>query len=315
MEISEHDSQRDIYFTRKEFEELETFHPKTNAPNNEGIFKLFNIDGTTKLIKIFHYTRRINTIKTTMNILITYKGIIKEIHKELVLPEDYVYVENIHEEKIGSTFPLIQGKNLQDILSDESYNYKKKMILLKKLGQFLENLNTLIPYFPYKLHIGDLHEGNIMITKRNNIKIIDTISMYIDKNKLPTIEAQPSKYLEFNETIKEEKYQSKYPKQSNGLIIPNKDTDIFCYLFIILNTLANTDLAHIPLKDLLNYLDYLEYLKYNKYFLFSITKLFSLEENVNPYEFLNSITHKQYTKANYLSYKRKTGIDLTNISS
>lgn len=257
MKIFEHNNQRDIYLTRKEFEKLKIFHPKTKAPNNEGILKLIKIDDTTKLIKVFHYTRRSYVIKYTMDILITYKDILKERHEELVLPEDYVYVENPHEEKIGSTFAIIEGKNFQDILSDETYNYKKKMKLLKKLGQFIENLNKPIPNFPYKIYIGDLHEGNIMITKSNDIKIIDTISMYVNKNKYFLTEAQPSKYLEFNETIKEDKYPNKYPQQFNGLIIPNQNTDIFCYLFIILNTLARTDLAHIPLKDLLNYLDYL----------------------------------------------------------
>lgn len=132
MNIFEHNNQRDIYLTRKEFEKLETFHPKTKAPNNEGILKLIKIDDITKLIKVFHYTRRSYVIKYTIDILITYKDILKERHGELVLPEDYVFVENPHEEKIGSTFTIIEGKNFQDILSDETYNYKKKMKLLKK---------------------------------------------------------------------------------------------------------------------------------------------------------------------------------------
>lgn len=306
MEIYTYDGVRKIYLTRNEFNDLITFHPNSSVPNNEGIFKLFNIDGQTKLIKAFYYTRRLDTIQNNINILITYKEILKKYLPMLVLPEDYIFIENNNDYQIGFTLKPIIGTNLQDILAEESYNYKKKILLIKNLGKFLEKFGS-VPNFPYKIFIGDLHEGNIMITNNKTINLIDTTSLYIDTN---FCEAQPSKYLEFNEEIKKEKYNTKYKMQSNGLIIPNKNTDIFCYTFIILNALASTDMAHLPLSVLNNYLDYLEYLKFNAYFLHSVTELFSTSDNQNPCEFLNNITNKQFKKAHYLEYKRKTGYDL-----
>lgn len=311
MDIYTYGSQREIYLTRQEFNELETFHPKSSAPSNEGIFKLFKIDGQTKLIKAFHYTHRLNTIKNNIDILITYKEILNEYLPMLVLPEDYVFIENLNNYQIGCTLTPIKGTNLQDILTDETYNYKKKLSLLKNLGALLEKFGS-IPKFPYKIYIGDLHEGNIIVTKGKKIKLIDTTSLYIDTN---FCEAQPSKYLEFNEEIKKEKYSTKYKMQSNDLIIPNKNTDIFCYTFIILNTIASTDIAHIPLSVLNNYLDYLEYLKFNKDFLYCVTKLFSTSDNQNPYEYLNNITSKQLRKAHYLEYAKITGHNLIDSSN
>lgn len=302
MDIYTFEGQREIYLSRTEFNNLETFEPNSKAPNNEGTLKLFNIDNTTKLIKAFYYTRRLDTVKNTIDILITHSQALKEHIPSLVLPEDYVYIDNPHNHQIGCTFKPIKGTNLQDILSDDLYSYRKKLSLLKELGKIIDKFGS-IPNFPYKVFIGDLHEGNIIVTKRNKIKIIDTTSLYIDSNYC---EAQPSKYLEFNKTIKEEKYKDKYPMQPNGIIIPNRNTDIFCYSFTILNTLSKAELSLLSLNTLMNYLDYLEHLKFNKDFLYSITRLFSLEENINPYPYLNSITKNQYKKATYLSYKIKT---------
>lgn len=311
MNIYTYGDQREIYLTRQEFNELETFHPKSSVPCNEGIFKLFEIDGQTKLIKAFDYTHRLNTIKNNINILITYKEILNEYLPMLVLPEDYVYIENFSNYKIGYTLNLIKGTNLQDILTDETYNYKKKLSLLKNLGTLLEKFGS-IPNFPYKIYIGDLHEGNIMITKDRKIKLIDTNSLYIDTN---FCEAQPSKYLVLNEEISKEEFNNKYKMQNNGLIIPNKNTDIFCYTFIILNTIASTDIAHLPHSVLNDYLNYLEDIKINLDLLYCIDRLFSQEDNTNPYEFLNKITNRQLRKAHYLEYKRKTGHDLINSSN
>lgn len=306
MDIFTFGGQREIHLSQEEFTELENFHPSSKAPNNEGSFKIIKIDGQTKLIKTHYYTRKMDTIKTNLNILITYKEAIKQAIPELLLPEDYVYREI--KTGVSYTLKILHGTNLYDILHDETVSPKKKIDLLKKVGKTINRFGN-IPNFPYSIHIGDLHEGNIMVTKNNKIKIIDTLSCYINES---SCEPQASKYLELSNEIHNSNLLDKY-KQGYGIVIPNRNTDIFCYIYMILNTLASTETIFLSLKDLYNYLGYLEHHKFNKDFLYSVVKLFNREDNINPYEFISTITRKQFECAHHLTYKRKTGIDLSNI--
>lgn len=306
MDIFTYGSQREIQLSQEEFTELENFHPSSKAPNNEGSFKLIKIDGQTKLIKTHYYTRKMDTIKTNLNILITYKESIKQAIPELLLPEDYVYIND----KTGVSYTLkpLKWTNLYDVIYDDTVSPRKKIDLLRKVGKTINRFGN-IPNFPYSIYIGDLHEGNIMVTKNKKIIIIDTLSCYINNN---ICEPQASKYLELSNEILNNSLMDKY-KQSYGIIIPNRNTDIFCYIYMILNTIASTETIFLSLKDLYNYLDYLEHHKFNKDFLYSIVRLFTKEDNINPYEFISTITRRQFECAHYLTYKRKTGIDLSNL--
>lgn len=204
------------------------------------------------------------------------------------------------------TMKKINGVPLEWVLRDS--RIKIKIQLLQKLGQIINKFGQ-IPNFPYNLHIGDLHEGNILITTNKNLKIIDTLSTYIENMdglifETPN-EAPHSKYLEYNKEIKKAKYAKKYRKGYPNVIIPSKDTDIFCYIIIILNTLAQIEASMITLDALLNYLDYLENIGIDINFLNSVKTLFTTSPNINPHEYISNITNEQLEEAHYLHTKKE----------
>lgn len=67
----------------------------------------------------------------------------------------------------------------------------------------------------------------------------------------------------------------------------------------------------ITLDALLNYLDYLENIGIDINFLNSVKTLFTTSPNINPYEYISNITNEQLEEAHYLTYKKRTNIDLT----
>lgn len=104
------------------------------------------------------------------------------------------------------TMKIINGVPLEWVLRDSRIKMKIQLLqIINKFGQ--------IPNFPYNLYIGDLHEGNILITTNKNLKIIDTLSTYIENMdglifEIPN-EAPHSKYLEYNKEIKKNKIRKK----------------------------------------------------------------------------------------------------------
>lgn len=311
MEIKNNKNYKTIYLTEEEFKELEDFKVESGVPNTEGTFKKIKIDGQTKLIKRHTRGKHQELISYNIGMFLKYKDILLKHNSHLVLPEEEVKLKNSYSNIY--TLKLIEGIPLQYLLRCDECNFKIK--LLQNLGSILNKFGY-IPNFPYNLHIGDLHEGNIILDTKRNLKIIDTTSLYIENtnhflfdnpNDVPE-----SKYLEYNKEIKKEKYHNKYKKGYLHSIIPSKDSDIFCYIIIILNTLLQLEASMLNYNSLLNYLDYLENIGIDLNFLYSVTTLFSLSPNINPYNYISSITNEQLSEAHYLKYKKRTGIDLIN---
>lgn len=310
MKIKINKNYKTIYLTEEEFNELEDFKVESGVPNNEGTFKKIEINGQTKLIKQHIRGKHQELISYNINMFLKYKDILLKNNPHLVLPEEEVKLENSYSNIY--TLELIEGIPLQYLLRCDECNFKIK--LLQNLGSILNKFGY-IPNFPYNLYFGDLHEGNIILDTKRNLRIVDTTSLYIENTHHFLFEnpndVPESKYLEYNKEIKKEKYHNKYKQGYLHSIIPSKDSDIFCYIIIILNTLAQLEASMLNYNSLLNYLDYLENIGIDLNFLYSVTTLFSLSPNINPYKYISSITNEQINEAHYLKYQKRTNIDLT----
>lgn len=310
MKIQKDKHHNTLYLTEEEFKKLEDFKIGDCIPNNEGKFKKIEIDGQTKLIKQHVRGKHQELISYNINMFLKYRDTLIRHNPHLVLPEEKVKIQNNYSNIY--TLELVKGIPLQYLLRCDECNFKIK--LLHNLGSIINKFGY-IPNFPYNLYIGDLHEGNILLDTNRNLRIIDTTSLYIENTHHFLFEnpndVQESKYLEYNKEIKKEKYLSKYKQGYLHNIIPSKDTDIFCYIIIILNTLAQLEASMLTFNSLLNYLDYLESIGIDLNFLYSVTTLFSLSPNINPYKYLSSITNEQLSEAHYLKYQKRTNIDLT----
>lgn len=263
--------------------------------NTEGMLFTYKIDDKKMLLKTFYldYNDIINNKIYTLNCLNKYKGKINL--EELVIPEYLIYTKSRFE---GIMMDLIPGINLENILYSPKYNIKDKMSLLKKVGILLEKLDKVNNKNKFNLFINDLHEGNIIVTPDNDIKIVDLDSCKICDN-IPA----HSKYLSSlkRKCINNNKYKV---NESAHTINPNKDTDLYCYNIMVLNTLFQGDILRLTIDEFYDYLNYLESINIDKELLSLISKLYTEDSNYNIYEYLDTIDNNGY-KAHRNIYKIK----------
>lgn len=289
-----------INISEKRFQTLERYNPDTQFINTEAEIFLFPVNNEEKykIFKKFFITSGTNFSNKmfTINTLNDYKDYINI--NELVIPTDLIAIsKQLH----GTLMELVEGKNLSQIIHDSKVALPVKIDLLKQVGIVLEKMKLVRQQkILNDFYIGDMHEDNIIINPYQQIRIADMDSCKIAGNKI-----SPSKYLrQINKKgIINDKY--KLDKESPHLIIPNENTDNYCYNIMILNTLYQGDVSKLDLEEFNNYIDYLESIGINKDLINNFSNLYSTKENQNLYYLLDDLKKKGY-KAHKNIYKIKT---------
>ena len=149
-------------------------------------------------------------------------------------------------------------------------------------------------------YINDLHESNFIVDSNDNVKVIDIDSCKINHNKIFN-----SKYLSSRSFINEiYKYGKnidstdteyhKYSTDVSGAFIPDENTDLYCYIIVILNFLYGENTARFTLQEFYDYLSYLESIGVDKELLSYFDKIVDGSPNENPYELLDSLNSHLY---------------------
>lgn len=294
-----------VSFTQSQFEKLKKFNPGNDIVNVES--ELFIIGAKKseekKLLKKIDKIDKGEYMEkklVNINTLMFYKNLFDDL-PELVIPEKLAIIAG---QVVGYTMPFIYpNTNLQTILRSSDIPIEDKIKYLKKIGSLLDRMDN-IKNFPHEFRLGDLHEANFIIDKNDNLHVVDLDSSYISNNKCFT-----SKYLFLNPLLLDFLY--KYKIDEDRDIIPSKNTDIYCYIMIILNTLARYDMFNLSIIQFYNYINYLEEIGINKDLLFCIEKIYHSGNNENPLCYLDEIPIKKAYEAHHLVYKKRTGHDLT----
>ena len=95
------------------------------------------------------------------------------------------------------------------------------------------------------------------------------------------VKTQPDKYIQ-NQVI----------GNGPGYIVPNQNTDIYCYIIMILNYLTGNIFKYFTVDNFHDYLNLLSKLGINPEILYLIEKIVTKDDNINPYEYLLTITEK-----------------------
>ena len=74
----------------------------------------------------------------------------------------------------------------------------------------------------------------------------------------------------------------KYPVSIRFNMIPNDNTDLFCYHMILLKVLAKEDFSCLPMQVHYDYLDYIKKFGLPSELIESLENLYSKKENYNP---------------------------------
>ena len=199
----------------------------------------------------------------------------------LVIPDEIVSYYGVDR---GITMPFIEHVNLADLLKFKKMNPQDKLKFLKSVGETLDDLSSIKKYVPsmQNFALGDLHEANILVeAKTGKVKIVDLDSVYTGRG------IAPAKYLSNNSNL--DNISNKYVKNEAGVIIPNEQTDLYCYHMMILNYLYGGNVARLSQEEFYYYLEYLKHIGVSEEFLDSCLRLYMNQENINPKEYLDSL--------------------------
>lgn len=286
-----------INLTFEKYQNLQPFN--INTRHIEGSFYIYNNELLKSFINSQTWIDNFTNDKH-INLLTLEKQekTLKQI-EELLLPTNIITLNNNF---IGYTMPLLtNSKSYNQILQNSKIDFQTKIELLIKLGKILEKLEKITND---KVHIGDLHESNILLTNDYQTKIIDIDSLSLNNGIY-----FPSKYIVESLILEDfsEKYKIFKKNERIEKVRYTKNTDIYCYIIIILNTLANFKMHRLLETEFFDYIDYLETIGLPYKFLNTISKIYSTGENINPYPLLETLPLEKLSEANHLVYTKKTG--------
>lgn len=256
----------------------------TNPKNKKEIIKINNID----IINLKYNENKQYTIK----LLVDNYEYLQELDR-IIIPKEIVSIDLIPS---GYTMKYLKkSRVLKDVLNDQKITIDSKISYLKQIGEILRQLDSFRDKYPNlsNLYYNDIHEGNFLITKKEEVYGIDFESCSILDN-IPTISLYPM-LLDRILLGTSYKYPSnKYICESSTNLIPNRNLDLYSYTMIILNFMYGINYHKWTKTDLNIYLNYLDYHGANKEFLYTISYLYDEnKDNINPDYLLDYIKEMQ----------------------
>lgn len=288
-----------INISKKKFQELKKIDLSREIFNTEGTIYDFEYRGEKKILKTLYTLNGY----TFANKLYTIEML--DSNKEYLPSSFYIpdYLCASEGKIIGFTVPKIEGTNLSTILNDSSINYKEQIYYLKKIGEILNQLHNIRKYTPLNsIYINDLHESNFIVDNNNReLKVID-----LDSCKICSNEPFAARFLTPVSMVSEvDKYKVNNDPHSNGYIVPNSDSDLYCYSMIILNYLYGGKISNIGIENFYEYLNYLEFIGLNKELIDIFSKLLVGNcKNENPLNYLDSLNSEQICRSKKLVYEK-----------
>ena len=262
----------------------------------------YNTSGYLKIVNYFNrkmVLKKIDPIRcdevfSKVLFLNRYKNLMPS---NFVIPEFLVLLDN---KDLYMAIDYINGNNLGDVLKDKNINIRDKKIYLSYIGNTLEEMrhmreNPLLSDFC----LGDLHEDNFIVSNKKlytidlddaKIDSISPIASYLQVGSLFS-------YLHTDKYIIEDynPYFVKYKVDYN--------TDMYCYIMVILNFLYGDNVNNMDIEEFYCYLDYLDRLGIDGSLLKCFNSIYSDFDNINPMNYIDSLTSNQIYRAKKIVYK------------
>lgn len=252
-----------------------------------------------KLLKRFSITSGSyfdNKLKTIES-LDKFKDIINI--KEIVFPEKLVKVDG---QIVGYLMELVPSVTLEYALSSIQVSTERKIKYFEQIGEILEKMEYIRKYTSLKnFYLNDIHENNFIVDiNSDSIRVVDIDSCKINNNISLTI---GSRYYQANTIINEiPKYKHNEEFAYGTNFIPSRDTDLYCYIIMILNFFYGGEIEKLSLEELYDYFDYLYQIGVDQNLIDIFKKILSNSPNENPYKLLKGLipfygrTHKNVYK-------------------
>lgn len=217
-----------------------------------------------------------------------------------ILPESLV---SINKKIEAFTMKYIKGINLSVILNNPDITYEEKIHYLKSIGRILEQMQNIRKYTNLNnFYLGDIHEDNFLVERdKQEVYIVD-----LDNCKIAGNKSFPGRYLTNSSLIKynNTKYQTLSQTDDLADYKIDENTDIYCYIIMILNYLYDGRVDRLSLDKFYDFINYLEDIKVNIELIECFNKIVVGGNNINPCNYLDTLTPKQVAGARRL-YKKK----------
>ena len=271
--------------------------PKGVTSTECELFK-YNYYGKEKLLKKLYRTNGI----IFANKLYTIEALNSNkdnIPSNFIVPEVLV---SINKQIEAFTMKYIKGTNLSIILNEPTITYEEKINYLKSIGNILEQMKNIRKYTELKdFYIGDIHEDNFLAdTEKQEIFVADLDSCKIADNK-----SFPGRYLTTTSLLRynEIKYSLLDEQDRIADYKVTEETDIYCYIIMILNYLYDGRVDRLSIEEFYRFINYLDDIEVNKELIESFEKIVVGAPNVNPVNYLDTLSSKQIAKARKLYQK------------
>lgn len=302
---------KSINVSNMTFNKLEELNLPSEVLSTESKLYLYNFRGEEKVVKKLYKTsgEYYATKLYTVEMLDDCK---ENLPNNFIIPD---YTFSVNHQNIGFTIPRVNGITLSTILKNTKIDIEDKIEYLRQIGIMIRQLENIRKYTGLKdIYFNDINESNFMVNPLNReCYAIDLDSVKIGNNKI-----FPARYLSKNGLLSN--VSSKYIKNisawefddkeintdesnykqygfSEGYYIPSANTDLYCYTLLILNYLYGENVGNLKLTEFYEYMDYLLYIGFNKELVDCFANIVNTPANINPANFLDSLTTEQVCRA------------------
>lgn len=262
---------------------------KTTDVNTEGVIYEFPYKGKIKLLKKLYINDGISFVRKLFTV-----GLLGscELPSCFIVPDSLVTIKN---DIVGFTIPRVNGVTLKSLLSDNSVSLDAKISYLKSVGHILEEMVNIRNYTDLSnFYLNDMHESNFMVNfDSNELCVID-----LDGSRVNDSFSFPSRYLTSSALLNSvNKYDIQSDLSKGAYVMANRDSDLYCYIIMILNFLYGSNINNIDLGEFYNYLNYLSRIGVNGDLLNCFNRIVSYGPNDNPMEFLDTLNSEMVCRA------------------
>lgn len=236
----------------------------------------------------------------TINELIDNRSVINI--DELVLPEKLLIVDG---QVNGFIMPYIENTNFEEILNDINISNLQKIEYFKQISHILHKMDNLRNNSDITdFYLNDLHASNFILNKKTGkINVVDLDSCKINGNK-----PFAAKYLTPLSPISSMKAKYRVNEEINflGYIIPDKNTDLYCYTMTLMNFLFKGRISSLGRDKYYLYLEYLRSINYPYELLDKLSKIYEYVDNEEIGDELDLLTNDMIVMAQSKIFNMKT---------
>ena len=284
-----------ISISKKKFDGLERID--LSDINTEGVVYKFSHLGCLKLLKKLYVTDGISIAGKmyTIEMLNSNKDILPS---NFIIPESLVSVDKKVE---GFALPYISGMTLKSLLSNKDITLECKIQYLKEIGDILDKMIRIRKHTELRhFYLNDIHESNFMVDfDTGKLCVID-----LDSCKITPSYCFPSRYLCKNGLLNNVNKYNFDEYKHGSYVLPNQNSDTYCYIILVLNFLYGENINNISINEFYKYLNYLSKIGIDDDLIYCFSRIVSYGENINPKDYLDSLTSEQVCRAKKIVYDR-----------